>query len=408
MKILQINKYHYLRGGSETVYFRTSELLEKHGHKVMHFATEHPENLPSSYSKFFPQVPEIRNLSVSQKIKSIGRFFYSRESARCLDRLLKEEKPDVAHLHNIFNGLSLSILPVLHKHGIPVVYTLHDSRLGCPSTDWMKYPERCNKCRSRLYLPCAIHNCYEESRVLSAMMTMEMIFKEFLFNYDKYIDRYIFVSEIYQRLLSRDHPYLLEENKGRLLHNFTPITEPVQNTGNYLLAFGRIRKDKGFVDVVKAAALMPDIEVRIAGTGPEYEELRSISTPNVKWLGFQTGETLQRTIAEAKAIMVPSIYLDNNPMTVLESAMLGRPVIGTRIGGIPEIIRDGDTGWLVEPGNIEQLAEAMRKAWNLQGEEYERMRQGARDFAIHNLSPESYYPRLLAIYNEAIAAHSRS
>ena len=405
MKVLQVNNYHYLRGGAERVFLNTMELLSSHEHEVIPFCTRYHKNLPSEFDKYFADAPEIREQSFGGKIKAIPRFFRNSDAARKLDKLLTDTKPDIAHLHNIFNGLSMSILPVFAKHGVPVVWTLHDCRMACPTPDWMKYGQKCENCRKSLFLNCIRHRCYDNNASISLFSMLEMIHKDFLFNYDKYISRYIFLSREYQRIISMHRPYF--NSKGLILHNFTPIPDIEENTGDYLLYFGRVTKEKGVKTILEAAGKMPSVKIKIAGTGDMTEHIQQHAPSNVEALGFLNGEPLTKAVGEAKAVLVPSESMDNNPMSIIEANMLARPAIGTRIGGIPEIIVPGKTGWLIDVGDADALASCMEEAWNMPEAEYAAMRESCREFAMENFSPESHYKRLMEIYEAAIASSKK-
>lgn len=160
MKILLINKYYYLKGGADSVFFNTKKILEENGHTVVPFCTQHPKNEKGEENLSFVNAPEIRCLGAVGKIKSVGRFIWNRKAAQKLEKLIVKERPDVAHIHNIFNGLSLSILPVLKKYHIPVVVTLHDTRFICPSSYFNLRGRHCDRClKITKGLNCGLHKC---------------------------------------------------------------------------------------------------------------------------------------------------------------------------------------------------------------------------------------------------------
>ncbi|MBR5638401.1 MAG: glycosyltransferase [Muribaculaceae bacterium] len=404
MTILEINKYHYLKGGADTVFFNTMELLEAHGHKVVPFAIKHPKNLPSPYQSYFVDAPEIRDMnSIMDKVKSIPRFISNKNAARQLEELLKAVSPDVAHIHNMFNGLSMSILPVLHKHNIPVVVTMHETRFVCPSSYFMLRGKWCRFCRKSLHLNCLLRRCYQDSLTISAMSTIEMIHKDFLFNYDKYINRYVFLSK---RFLDTHAQYREHfRKKGTILPNFMKnISDNIRvaQHKNYFLYYGRLTQEKGIKTLISAIKLLPNINFKIAGTGPLQHEIEAISGGNVEYLGFVVGDKLTSLVENAKFTIVPSECEDNNPMTIIESYGLGTPVLGARMGGIPEIIDDNNTGLVFEPFNVQSLRDAIIWGDKIRADEYKLLSLQAHRFAQENFNPETYYDRLMIIFNEAI------
>lgn len=397
MKILQINKYHYVRAGAERVFFNTMDLLRRKGHDVIPFTTAHPKNLPSEYEQYFVDAYEPREASTLDKLKAVPGYFYSRKAARCLDRLLTDQKPEIAHIHNFFNGLSLSILPVLKKHNVPVCITIHDPRLVCGTANWLNPGRKCKVCRKRLCLPCLTDKCYDGDTLISLMMMMENFQKEFLFNYDKYIDRYIFLNNAYLDGMSDGHPYF--RKKADILCNFTPGLDTRRSPrGSYMLYYGRITEEKGLDTLMAAARQIPEIPIHVAGGGPMAERMTRQAPDNITMRGFLSGKELQDEIDGAQMILLPSEWMENNPMTIIEAFSAGKPAIGTRIGGIPELVTDGKSGILVDPYSPDQLACAIRQAWQMPDSRYLEMSEAAVEFAQKNFSEEYHYGRLMEIY----------
>jgi len=406
MKVLLINKYHYNRGGSESVYFNTAELLQRHGHKVVFFATRHPKNFSCEQEGYFAYAPELRDLSVIGKIKGIGRFFRNRDAERQLERLILAEKPDIAHVHNFFNGLGLGILKVLHKHGVPVVVSLHDARFICPSVRLMNDPDRCRRCQRFGYLGCLAHKCYEDSLPLSAITMMEMMHKEWLFPYDRYINRYIFLSKRFQYLFSERHEWF--GRKGTLLYNFNASPHyTVPHRGDYMLFYARICREKGVLTLLDTARRMPDVKFVMAGTGPLYDEIKVQKPANLEMPGFVCGQPLEDLIKGAEYVIVPSEWEENNPMTVIEAYGYAKPVISSDRGGIPEIVPDGKTGFIFPQKDADALVQTIQQAVNLTDTEYQQMAENALQFARDNFDAGAYYPRLLKIYQDVINSRTR-
>lgn len=401
VKILQVNKYHYLRGGAERVFFNTMDLLKRHGNEVVPFCIRHPKNLSDPYDEYFAKAPEIRDMGFLKRMASIRRFFMNKDAARSLDRLLTKEKFDVAHLHNIFNGLSLAILPVLARHGVPAVITLHDMRMMCPAACFDFDKKRCVNCNRSLFINCVLHDC-QKSLPISVMGMMEMNHKDHFFNYDKYISRYILLNHKYLDFFASRHPYFSQ--KGEVLFNFVEMPEDVEpHRGGYMLFVGRMVEEKGVLTLLKAAARLQDIKFKFAGTGPMEQVVRESGLKNVEALGFVSGDALTDLISDCDFCIVPSECMENNPMAVIEGNALGKPTIGAEIGGVPEIICDGTTGYLFKPGDVDELTEKIRTGAALDDEEYCQMSMNAFVFAKENFSSLHHYNELMRIYNEAIA-----
>ncbi|WP_278777779.1 glycosyltransferase [Bacteroides nordii] len=404
MKILLINKYYYIKGGADSVFFNTIKLLENHSHQVVPFCTKHPNNLSSQYDDYFVNAPEIRNLNgVWKKIKSIPRFFMNKNAASQLDKLLKQERPDIAHIHNLFNGISLSILPVLKKYHIPIVITMHDTRFICPSSYFDLRGNWCKKCPKTLFLNCAFHRCYQDDYINSVMCAMEMFHKEYIFNYNAYISQYIFLSENFKKMHTLRHSYF--EDKGVVLYNFLPDFEQNRSydKGNYLFYYGRITAEKGISTLVEVMKNLPHIQLKIAGIGPLLNILKQTAPKNVCFLGFISGKELYNQIEKASFIVVPSECAENNPLTIIESYTYGKPVIGSKIGGIPEIIDDGKTGFIFEAFDKKDLERIINVALSLSKEEYKKISINAKEFANKHFNSETHYQTLMNIYNKAIS-----
>jgi glycosyltransferase involved in cell wall biosynthesis len=406
MKILQINKYFYLKGGAETVFFNTTQLLEQHGHTVTPFCLKNKKNRPSPYESYFVPYPELAESGLVEKARHITSFIYNRTAARQLDRLLSDERPDIAHIHLLFNSLSVSVLPVLKKHRIPVVMTAHDYRLICPAylfTDGKG--NVCERCRTGHYFNCIVHCCSKRRFFNSLILATDSYFRKYVLSPTDYIDRFIFVSKF-----ARDKHIEFSSkyaDKATVLSNFTSL----QQTGmaakdNYLLYIGRISEEKGIPALMAAMKLCPGVQLKIAGTGPLLESLKRQSPRNVEFTGFKSGDDLYDHIRRARFVVVPSEWYENNPMSVIESMTLGTPVIGSRIGGIPELIEEGVNGYLFEPRQAEQLRETIVKALSMHGEAYAAMCREAQSFARDNFGREAYYQKLMSLYNNVIHSHN--
>lgn len=405
MKILQINKYYYKKGGAETAFFNTIRLLEAHGHTVIPFCLENKKNQVTPYSSYFVNYPELSEASFWNKVKNFSSFLYNKEAAEKLEKLIQENRPDIAHIHLMFNSLSISILPILKKYNIPIVMSVHDYRLVCPAYTFTDgkghFCERCNKGN---YYNCVLHNCSKSSIVNSFMLALESYYRNKYYPPIEYIDRFFFVGKFsMNKHIQIDQRY---KEKGTFLYNFTPTVEQSKpQKGNYIFFFGRISNEKGIVTLLNALKQIPTIKLKLAGTGPLLESLKSICPPNAEFVGFKQGTELHTLIREASFIIVPSECYENNPMTIIESYMNGKPVIGSNLGGIPELISEGKTGYVFTPKSPDDLASVILKAYSLSEQEYWEMSINARRFAIENFSEEQHYHRLMENYQLAIKIH---
>lgn len=405
MKVLQINKYFFKKGGAETVFFNTMRLLEKHGHTVIPFSLKNEKNEPSPYEDYFVDYPELSESSVWEKIKNLSSFVYNREAARKLELLIQRERPDVAHIHLMFNSMSVSILPVLRKYGIPVIMSVHDYRLVCPAYTFTDGKGRiCERCRGGRYYNCLLHRCSKGNIFNSLMLGVDSYFRSWFYQPVEYIDCFLFVSKF-----SMDKHIKIDgrfRSKCAYLYNFTPDVDYRPSKGDYIFFFGRISEEKGIVTLVEAMRQVPGIKLKIAGTGPLLDELNAGCTPNTEFLGFKKGEELRELVRNAAFVVVPSKCYENNPMSVIEAYMAGTPVIGSNIGGTPEIIEVGGTGFVFPVSDAHALAATIREAMEISSEKYFEMSRKARIFAEKHFSAEEYYKALVGNYTEVINNHT--
>ena len=399
MKILFANKFFYLNGGSETVFFQERAFLLNQGHKVVDFSMADKRNFTSPYaSHFIPNINYTEAGGLINKIKQAAAFIHSPVAVNNLELLIKKEKPQLAHLHNIYHQLTPSIIPVLKKHGIKVVLTLHDYKLVCPGYLALKNKEICNACSGKKFWKPLTTNC-QNSYQQGMLLTIEAMFHQWQGSY-KEVDLFIapsaFMAEIISKRISPD--------KIKILHNGidADIYQPQDEVKGYGLYFGRLSKEKGVTTLLGAhRKIATDLPLKIVGTGPLENELRT-KYPKAEFLGHKTGQELNDLIAKASFVVVPSEWYENCSMVVLEAMAFGKPIIGSKIGGIPEQIEEGKTGFLFEMGNGAELADKMK----LLAEDPElrkTMGKAARAKLEKEYSLEKHCDELLNIYNELIA-----
>ena len=216
-----------------------------------------------------------------------------------------------------------------------------------------------------------------------------------------YIDNFIFVSKFAQaKHIEADSKYA---EKSTFLYNFTPEKQvDLLNKQDYFLYLGRISEEKGIPTLLEAMAKLPHIHLKIAGTGPLLQQFEDRNMANVEFLGFKEGKVLAKLIREARFVVVPSEWYENNPLSVIEPMMSGTPVIGSQIGGIPELIQEGITGYLFHNGDVEGLSMKIDKAFRLDAAQYIEMCKATRKYAKANFSEDSYYDKLELIYKQTI------
>lgn len=360
MRILFANKYLYQKGGSESYMFSLAEGLEKLGHEV-EFLGMH-----SQYNKVNSKYT-ITNLE-DKKIVNPLNLIYSNEAYRMMDLAIKEFKPDIIHI-NIFNfQLTTSIISAAVKNNVPVVHTIHDPQIVCANHRLFNEIESniCEKCNSGKFYNAFYNKCFSGSRLKSFVGMMESYYAHKIGIYKK-VALYISPSEFMKNKIQEMNKYNLNI---KVLYNFNNnnLVKEKSVKKDYFTYFGRVSNEKGVDLIIKAAEELQHINFKICGTGPmldsyiKYCEENGIK--NIKFLGFKTGEELSEIINGSIATIYPSKWYENCPLSIIESKSIGIPVIGAKIGGIPELIRDGIDGLVFENGNYVDLKKKIEAIYN--------------------------------------------
>ena len=363
MKVLMINKFLYPNGGSETYIFKIGEWLEKNGHEVQYFGMEHAGRCVGNRVNAYTSDMDFHGGSIFSKLTYPIKTIYSSEARKQIRKVLDDFKPDVCHINNFNYQLTPSIILEIKKwnKNCKIVFTAHDYQLICPNhmCNNPNTHQNCEKCLGGHFINCAKGKCIHGSTAKSAIGTMEAM----LWNGNgiyKNFDKIICCSEFLKKKMD-SNPVFAERTIA--LHNFV---EKVENKDvekkDYVLYFGRFSEEKGIGTLIQAAKELPDVQFIFAGTGPLESEISGVK--NIKNVGFQKGEALERLIREAKFSVYPSEWYENCPFSVMESQMYGTPVLGADIGGIPELIRVGETGELFESGNKEELKSKIKEMSN--------------------------------------------
>lgn len=404
MKVLLINNFHYLRGGSEAVYFNMADMLTRAGHSVIFFSCKDARN--SSYGANDHFVDS--NMAINPVLGAM-RYIYNGSAKRALERLIKAEKPDIAHLHLFWGGLSSSILGVLKRYNIPIVHTAHDFRMVCPAYTFRRGDGAvCEACIDGKYIHCLKNRCSQNRIAHSALMSAEAYFRKWFIRPAELIDGYIFVSHFSYQQHLKALPGI-KDKQCVVAHNAIAPLPPNHistSKGDYYLYFGRLSQEKGLQTLIQAFTVLNHLQLKIVGEGEIKEQLMSmVSTRNIEFCGYQSGEQLRQTIRDCKAIVVPSEWYENNPMTIIEAQSAGIPTIGARIGGIPEIVESGVTGYLFTPKSVDELTAAIEAVEALNEEQYRAMSLRCREVAAEKFTEEALYPKIINLYN-TLLCHS--
>ena len=400
---MQINNYHYIRGGAERYYFEVTRLLEERGHRVHCFSVKHESNLESPYSKYFGRPMSFdAGQGVVKKLGTALRMLYSFENNKLMRRLLSDYKVDIAHAHNIYHRVCPSVFDVLRKRKIPVVMTLHDYKLGCSTYNFYRDDHICTECLSAGKFRVIKNRCTKGSLTQSLFHYFEAEVHRLLDIYGKNVAFFICPS-----LFSlRKHAEIgVDEKKLVHIPNFinTADYEPAYEMRDYILFVGRLSREKGIrtlLDAVKGI----DLQLRIVGEGPMGDEYRAYAKDkkinNVVFEGYRTGEDLKNLFRNAAFLLLPSEWYENAPMTVLEAFAYGKPVVGSDIGGIPEMVVEGKTGLLFKPGDYRELREKIDYLVSSPSMIVE-MGKEARKKVEEEYNAKVHYQSLMEVYDRA-------
>ena len=400
--LLSINSYHYVRGGADVVYFDHAALFEAHGWKNSFYAMHHDENRPCEDSRFFAECIDYHKAgSKLQKLIHAERIVYSFEAQRKIAALLDTRRIDVAHVHNIYHHQSPSILVELKRRGVPTVMTAHDLKIACPNKMMMNRTGVCERCKGGRVWNVARYRCVQDSAAASALVAVESALHKALNLYDRNLDRIVTPSRFYRQKLIE---WGWNGDKIVTIPNFlsSPPATRAAPGGDYLLYFGRLAQEKGLATLIRAAALS-GTRVTIAGTGPEEASLKALAAElgaPITFAGFRTGDALWSLVDGARAVVLPSEWYENGPMSIIEAFARGKPLVGADIGGIPELIDEGRTGWSFRSGDPDDLARALCMTMAASPSDLALMADATREKAAIDFAAETYYRRMSALYEE--------
>lgn len=383
INIILVHNAYTEFGGEDKVVQDLYDLLTAKGHHV---------------SLYIKDSKAIKNMQFG-KIRAFFSGIYSRASKQELRRYIEEFKPDVVHVHNVFPLISPSILIECKRLGVPVVMTVHNYRLICPNGLFMTDGHICEKCSGGREYWCILKNC--ENNLL----------KSFGYALRNYITRkrsyflnnvniYICLTQFQKDILIREG---FHADNISILSNVIRSSkiETSESSGKYIGYVGRISREKGISTLFKAAGMCKDISFKAAGSYENAIELTKSAPSNFELCGFLDGNKIHEFYQNSRFIVLCSECYEVCPLVLLEAMNRGKAVICSRIGGLPEIVEDGITGLLFEPGNVNDLSEKIRYLWD-RPDLCKKMGEVGREKALQLYSPEKYYESLMTVYKKAI------
>lgn len=377
--------------------FALLEALKKSRYETAVFSMQDENNLPSKQDKYFIKKVDLHKFNLI----NIFKFFYNYDAVKRLKILIQEEKPDIAHLHNIAHQFSPAIITILKKAGIPVVQTLHDYKLVCPNAMLFTKNKHCEKCRNGKYYNCFFNKCMKDSWLKSFMgMCEAYLWNRFLKVYDS-VDVFIAPSHY---MKDKCVSFGIPKEKIKIIYNFLDFKSeegiPAFSQEKYILYYGRLSREKGIDTLLQAMEkIKPEIKLKIVGAGPDYRHLEKLIEKaglkeRVSLLGPKYADSLTEIIRNAYAIILPSVWAENMPYCLLEPMAMGKIVVAAEAGGMPEIIRNGKNGFLFPIKDDNVLASRINK---LEQHDFSLIGKEAKK-TILNLNSKEYMWELEGIY----------
>lgn len=412
MKVLLVNYRYFISGGPEKYMFNIKKMLEDNGHEVIPFSVHSNKNVKTEYSKYFVEPIGNRNVTYFEECKKtpkviwqmLTRSIYSVEVEKAIRKEIKDVKPDLVYIIHFVNKLSPSVIHGAKKMGLPVVLRLSDYFLLCPRFDLMYERKPCEDCLSKGYGICIKRRCVKGSLLASLIRVLSMKVHYMMKIYNE-VDAFITPSEFLKEKLVENG---YDEKKINCIPSFTvsesEIGEPA--IGTYGLYLGRIEEEKGVDVVVRAYEKIPEYNVKIVGDDTTGEAIRlkkyinDKNIRNVEFVGFKSGEELEKVIKGARFTLIPSLCYDNLPNTALESFQYSKPVIASNIGSLPEIVLDGVNGYLYTTGNVDELCERIRQLDD--DEVVKKMGKSSFNRLSGRFAPEIHYRKLMTVFDKVM------
>jgi glycosyltransferase involved in cell wall biosynthesis len=404
LRVLHVNKFLYRRGGAEAYMFDLARLQTDAGDEVAFFGMDHPDNDPMPYARHFPSYVEFRppTMTAGSVVRATARMLYSRSAETGIEAVLSDFRPDMVHLHNIYHQLSPSVLRPLARHGIPNVMTLHDYKLACPTYQFLDHGQICEACLGGHFFHAATRRCKDGSASASLLAAVESYAHGITRAYSP-VRLFIAPSRFLAGKMKEANVF---PDRMRVLNHFIDSAGIAAKAGagkGFVFA-GRLSAEKGVDVLIEAAGRLPAVTVDILGDGPtrpELERLAEQKAPGrIHFHGRVDKQAVHKAMQAALAVVVPSRWYENQPMTILEAFACGVPVIGTSLGGIPELVSDGVNGYTVAPNDPAALAARMDE-FASRPEDSIRFGRAAQHLVATSFGPAVHLRGVQEIYAEA-------
>ncbi len=385
MKVLLVHNEYARPSGEERALHGIIDLLIGRGNSVVPFISS-SERIPQSF------------------VKQVGAFFsgiYSFSARRHVSGILASERPELAQLQNLYPLLSPSVLLACRDHRVPVVMRCPNYRLFCPTGLFLSNGHICEKCLGGGELWCILKNC-TGSLPKSIGYALRNAFARVTGMIRRNVTVFVVLSE-FQRKRFTDAG--IEPGRIEVLPNMAPAPAKEaaagDGEGGFVSFVGRISQEKGIGDFLAAARALPEQRFAVAGDASGMPEVAAHAPPNVAFCGFLSGAKLAEFYRETRILACCSTWFEGFPNVIAEAMAAGRPVVATRIGSLPEIVDDGVTGLLYEPGNAGELVDKVRRLL-ADPELCREMGAAGRRKVMAEYSRDRCYERLMRVYQKAL------
>jgi glycosyltransferase involved in cell wall biosynthesis len=382
MRVLQVHTHYRQPGGEDAVVRAEAELLRRSGHEVVQHQVQNPPRAAGA----------IGSLILSP---------WNPLQARAVQGLASRFRPDVAHVHNTWYALSPAVVWALHRCGVPTVMTLHNYRLVCANGQLFRDGVPCEDCVGASPWHGVQHGCYRDSVVLSVPAAGTIALHDRLRTWVRAVDRYLVLNEFARdRLVRGGLPADRIEVKPNFVPDPGPRSCPAASSGTVLYV-GRLSPEKGVEPLVEAWRQVGEgpLELVVVGDGPLQERLERRPAPRLRFAGRLPIEEVRRQMLAARALVLPSVWYEGQPMVVLEALAAGLPVLGSRIGGVSELLAPLGREWLVAPGEVASWVAALRAL--AQPERVEVASARARELYEQSYSTATAVHALEEVYERA-------
>jgi glycosyltransferase involved in cell wall biosynthesis len=387
MKIIAVHNYYQQRGGEDQCFEDEVRVLRANGHDVLEYV--------------------VHNNTITSKntLSTAVNTLWNRSAYRSFQKVIRDFQPDLVHAMNTFPLLSPSILYGAKKLGIPVVHEVANYRLACAGAYLLRDGKICEKCVGSIFpFPAIRYRCYRGSVSGSAVVASNVALHRLLRTWHRVVDGFMCPSEIAkQKLIEIGLPQEKIHVKNNALDSDPGIGS---GPSGFVVFVGRLSPEKGLSTLLQAWKENKSLpKLKIIGDGPLADFVQSSASldSRIEWLGHIPLANLLEVVGQANCLVMPSVWYEAFGRTTVEAFAKGTPVVGSRIGGTAEIIEEGRTGWLFQPGDSKDLAAKVEIAMKLSVEEARRFQQATRNEFLLKYTSQANYHRMMDIYRMILA-----